>query len=1332
MAARIVETAYLANIDDLRAKMAQAAALNEKAGASIGDAFTKGTTKAGGAITKLSNEMGKMGIPLAGSLAKVGSALDQATSKTSKLGAAMSALGKVGAVGGLAAFAAAAYEGVKGASALQQQMEMLHTQAGKSQTEVKNMTQAVLGMASSVGTSPQKLAEALFHIESAGFSGTQALNMLRTSAEGAKVGNSDLVQTTQALAAVMYSGISGAQNLSQAMGTLNATVGSGDMTMQDLVEAFGGPLIGVAKGAGVSLKDVGAALADFGDLNVRGADAATMLRQAIQFMLKPAATAGPELQKLGLNSQSFAKALNQGGLNDALTLLHDRLDAVGQTGSNVSTAMLDLFSKKGSAGITMLLNSFDRLQQKYKDVGAGAGSFNADWQATTKNLAFQWSQLEAGAAAFADKLGGYLIPKLQALGAFIAGHKGAIEDFAKIFGVVMVAAIAKFTTESIANFGKWLLSWNTSSTQASAKAAQTALALQTSSESQITSLQAESNAWKEMAIEAAAAAQQVAIATGKIDADMLAMSDQASTEAAAIDAQIASIGAAADAGATKIGGLRAALSGIAGKGFVAYLTLDIIEQLTKNLPGAHKAATPEGQHLQSQLEGIPILGKLFQVGDEAINSLNRGIHNLTGGRFLPDAPPNVTETQTKNGFGPHTPFVYVSPNGTKHTVARSGNGNGPYVAPPGGGTTSTALTAAQVHMETAAQQFLGLVKSTSAGGTSRTQQAATLTRLESLLRNNPNVEGNVVAPLNATGNPKLTSLASNIETAWAAMTAKITTIIDTDTTKGQSEIQKLQNAANGSNFTALKDSLTGQAKTSYGQLVTELKGAITATHSKALQALLNNLENNWKSATDALKSMKTDMRNWAKADTLNVATAVKSAATQAASNAASAAANILGLQTTASSNAAGAATGISGLRSTASSNQMSAATQAITDASKISSDRLTASAQAISDAARLAQDAANAQLQAAQDAMQAANSAAAAQVSAINDATQTQVDTLGERGLYGLALQAQIAKVALDQQKAIDDAQIAAAQAHVDQTIAQTNAATAIAQRNADRVQQQTDANTASAQAQLDYTTQQANAQAAIAQAQADTTAITSAIANQQAQAAADAAATQAAQAEAQASAAADIVSGQAAQANAQAQAAVDAAQFGTAAQQKAAQAAQQYINAQSANAIAAAEATSGAVTNTGNAQIAAANAIASQIANQTAEANQNAANALQQAQASAAQQIAQAQAAYDLATAQGTQQNAQAQAALNAAQSNAALLVQQAQSQLSAIQNSTSVTEAHLQSIYNITAQLAATQFAGGGTVINLYGVPFDNAAELTNQIDWAQRTKTPAPVGS
>lgn len=283
----------------------------------------------------------------------------------------------------------------KSAATFQQSMEMIRTQAGQSQATVNSMSRSVLKMAPSLGTTTSALADSLYHVISGGIPAANALQVMSTAAKAAKISGADLTDTTTALTAAVYSGIKGAHNFTSAMGLLNATVGTGDMKMQDLNEAFKGPMLATVKGYGLSLKDVGAALATFGDLNIRGADAATQLRMAVQYMAKPAATAGPELAKLGLTVTSFREAMAHGGLLPALQLLHTRLDAAGVKGNEVAGVIGDLFTKKGAAGVTILENSLSKLESKYPKMSEISSAFGKDWTTTTKNVAFQWDKLKA-------------------------------------------------------------------------------------------------------------------------------------------------------------------------------------------------------------------------------------------------------------------------------------------------------------------------------------------------------------------------------------------------------------------------------------------------------------------------------------------------------------------------------------------------------------------------------------------------------------------------------------------------------------------------------------------------------------------------------------------------------------------------------------------------------------------------------------------------------------------------------------------------------------------------------------------------------------------------
>lgn len=388
---------------------------------------------------------------MGGSMDRASASADAEAASTNKASESSAGFGATGKLAFLAIGAAAVY-GIDKAMGFQSAMEQLHTQAGIAQNQIGGLSQKVLALAGAVGESPDSLAESLYHVASnmasTGASGTQMLNAVKVAAEGAQVGGADLVDVTNALGAAIASGIPGVQNYTQAMGYMNATVGAGDMTMQDLANAFGTGVLANIKMYGVSLQDVSAALATFGDNNIRGAKAGTDLRMAVQALVAPVTTAGPALKQLGLSTTSFADAMKTGGLNGALELLVQHLHSAGVSSKDYGELITDIFGKKAGSGIGVLVGEFDRFEGKYKQVQAGADSFASDWAARTKTMGQQWNDLKAGATALATSFGQVLLPAatkvtgaLARLGTFleqnpaVAAMAGAILALAAAFKI---------------------------------------------------------------------------------------------------------------------------------------------------------------------------------------------------------------------------------------------------------------------------------------------------------------------------------------------------------------------------------------------------------------------------------------------------------------------------------------------------------------------------------------------------------------------------------------------------------------------------------------------------------------------------------------------------------------------------------------------------------------------------------------------------------------------------------------------------------------------------------------------------------------------------------
>lgn len=371
--------------------------------------------------------------------------------------------GKKGLMGGLMSmktlFAGLGiYEGIKSFASFQSQMEKLRTQTGATQTEVAKMSKGILSMAVSVGSGPQSLAEAMYHIESTGMRGAKALDALRTAAMGAKIGGTDLTETTNAMTAVIVAGFRGVNTLRQAMGYLNATVGAGDMTMSDLNDALSKGLLATMKDLGLQIPDTGAALAVFGDNNMRGSSAANALRMGLMKLLTPSKEVQENMAKLGLTHFQLAEDLHKPkGLLVMLEDLEHHLKGVKNVTERESITAGIFGSGKTASGMLTLMNQMDRLREKYRMVEKGGKNFNEDWKATTHTLSFFGDQIKALAEVALIKFGAgldWVLNKIDALvEAFKKGKWWAIAIVTALGSIASVVIAVQAVTAAVAAFG---------------------------------------------------------------------------------------------------------------------------------------------------------------------------------------------------------------------------------------------------------------------------------------------------------------------------------------------------------------------------------------------------------------------------------------------------------------------------------------------------------------------------------------------------------------------------------------------------------------------------------------------------------------------------------------------------------------------------------------------------------------------------------------------------------------------------------------------------------------------------------------------------------------
>jgi TP901 family phage tail tape measure protein len=370
----------------------------------------------------------KLRVVVVGDVTGLKAAMGEAAGTMEAVGSKLTSVGKTLTTHLTLPIVAIGAVSTKMAMDFQNSMELIHTQAGRSQDAVESFSKSVLKLAGPTATAPEELSKGLFHLASQGLNGAKAMDALKIAAEGAKMGQADLEDVTNALGAVISSNIKGSRNYEQAMGELNATVGAGDMRMQDLADAMGTGLPAKAAIFGVSLRQVSAALATFGDNNIRGAEAGTLLNSTMRIMGAPSKAAAKALGEVGIGALQLGNDMRSGGIVGAIEDLKSHFDKLGLTASEQAQVLTRAFGGRQAGGVMILMDQLERLKSKVKEVGDGGQNFAKDWESYTKTTAFHMASMGASMRAAGITIGDILLPVVAKIADFIGKLASRFQD----------------------------------------------------------------------------------------------------------------------------------------------------------------------------------------------------------------------------------------------------------------------------------------------------------------------------------------------------------------------------------------------------------------------------------------------------------------------------------------------------------------------------------------------------------------------------------------------------------------------------------------------------------------------------------------------------------------------------------------------------------------------------------------------------------------------------------------------------------------------------------------------------------------------------------------
>ena len=310
-----------------------------------GNVLDRFSSRVSSSFEKAGATLGNWGIPFSGSLDNMAKKIDGSKTSTGGLLTTLGSIGKMATVAGVGGFAVIGAASVKMASDFEAASTHLVTDAGESQSALSSVEQGMLAISSATGTSAASIVDGMYHIESSGVHGQAALEILRTAAEGAKVGGADLDTVTKTLMGTMKAFNLPASDSVKVMNEMIATVGSGDMRMQDLASSFGN-VTSVAAKAGLSIAQVGGAVATMTARGISTNQATQDLANTIRSLQNPTSVATTEMAQMGLNSNTVASQLGKLGLTGTLNEL---VDAITSHMGPAGTVLLDTFNQSQTA-----------------------------------------------------------------------------------------------------------------------------------------------------------------------------------------------------------------------------------------------------------------------------------------------------------------------------------------------------------------------------------------------------------------------------------------------------------------------------------------------------------------------------------------------------------------------------------------------------------------------------------------------------------------------------------------------------------------------------------------------------------------------------------------------------------------------------------------------------------------------------------------------------------------------------------------------------------------------------------------------------------------------
>lgn len=307
------------------------------------------------------------------------------------------------------------------------QIAAIDTIADVSKRRIDELEAGVSKLSRTMGVDAVDAAKALYDIIGSGIPADNALQVLALSTQAARAGLTDVSTAAKAGVAILNGFGLQANQLEHVLDVMFQTVRDGVITFKEIGENIGN-VIPIARAAGVSVEEVGAAFATLtAKSGINAPEAATSIARAIQDLAAPAPESAAKMRELGISFQGLLGTIEQ------FSKLHLSLD-------EISKIIPDIRAAKG---VLALAQNFTFLNKEVDEATKKGGQMKSAYEIMAATPQFQIDRLTQSFADLSRTIGKVVVEAALPL---IRAIADMLESFNKL------SPAAKNTTVQVFGF----------------------------------------------------------------------------------------------------------------------------------------------------------------------------------------------------------------------------------------------------------------------------------------------------------------------------------------------------------------------------------------------------------------------------------------------------------------------------------------------------------------------------------------------------------------------------------------------------------------------------------------------------------------------------------------------------------------------------------------------------------------------------------------------------------------------------------------------------------------------------------------------------------------